>query len=214
MFVKNWHRFGAVLLILIGGYLLLAKPAINQVQFLLILNLLALFAHQVEEYELPGGAPLIINRVVYNETNLADHYPGNSLSIMVVNVSAWFIYLIAIMLPSWHWLGLGVILFSLFQILGHVFQMNIKLKTWYNPGMFTTIVLFLPLGIVFIHQLAQMNALNWSTWLFSVLTLLGCIITSIILPVQSMKNKDTKYVISPWQVNRYHQVVNFCKIKK
>lgn len=212
--IKHWYHVGATIGVLIVIDLLIKALPSNNVQFLLILNLLFLFAHQFEEYQLPGGAPVIINRVVYDETTLADHYPGNGLSIMVVNVVAWLIYLVAILLPNVTWLGLGVVLFSLFQILGHGLEMPIKLKAWYNPGLATSVLLFLPLGIVFIRTIASLHLLHWSTWLGAIGMLIGCIVISIVAPVQLLKDKQTNYPIDPWQVRCYQQVMDHCQIKK
>lgn len=169
-------------------------------------------AHQFEEYQLPGGAPLVINRVIYNEHALTDCYPGNTLSIMLVNTSAWLIYVAAIFLPKLYWFGLGVILFSLFQILGHCFQMNLKLHTWYNPGMLTTLVLFLPIGSKYIQLVTTQALITGKDWLFAILTLLACIIVTIVLPVQTLKNKQTSYRMSAWQVNRFHAILKFAHV--
>lgn len=211
-FIRNWYRLGAIVLVIWACSLLVCRPALPPVQRLLIFNLLALLAHQFEEYQLPGGAPLIINRVVYNETSLADHYPGNALSICVVNTSAWILYLLSICFYRVYWLGLGLIFFSLFQILGHVLEMNIKLHTWYNPGMATTILLFLPLGWRYIDLVASQHLVSGWDWLYGVLVLLACVIITIILPVQLLKDKETKYVIDHWQVRRCQQVLDFAKV--
>ncbi|MDK7341050.1 HXXEE domain-containing protein, partial [Pauljensenia sp. UMB0018B] len=72
---------------------------------------------------------------------LMDCFPGNTQSIMLVNTIAWLLYIASIAFPQAYWLGLGVMFFSLTQLLGHGFQMNIKLKTWYNPGLATTVFL-------------------------------------------------------------------------
>lgn len=212
MLIHYWYRFGAV----IGIILLLSVfcGAFNYpIQRLLAINLICLFAHQVEEYQLPGGAPVIINRVVYNETTRANHYPGNSLSIMIVNTSAWIIYALSIYLYHVTWLGLGVILFSLFQILGHCLEMPLKLRAWYNPGMLTTLLLFLPVGIIFIHQLASDQLLTSRIWMEAVAVLIACILITIVLPVQSLKDEQTKYPIDPWQVRRYQQIMRHCQIR-
>lgn len=210
--IKNWYRIGGVILLVMAGGLILIHPQISWVQWLLIFNFMALLAHQVEEYQLPGGAPTIINRVVYNETTLADRYPGNELSICLVNTSAWVLYVLSICFSRVYWLGLGLIFFSLFQILGHGLEMNIKLHTWYNPGLATTIFLFLPIGIAYIETVTNRHLLSGWDWFFAVLTLLGCILVTIILPVQSLKDKSTKYVISPWQLQRCQQIIRFAKI--
>lgn len=211
---KHWYQYGGLGLVLIGGWLLIARPQFAPLQLMMILNLLALLAHQFEEYQLPGGAPMVINRVVYDETKQPDRYPGNAWSIMLVNLSAWVIYVIAIAIPQVVWFGMGVMLFSLFQILGHCFEMNIKLKTWYNPGMATTLLLFLPLGWYDITYVVANNLLNLGGWLAAVGMLIACIGLTILLPVQGLKNRSTKYPIDSWQVHRFEQVTHLARLKR
>ncbi|KRK97637.1 hypothetical protein FD04_GL001673 [Secundilactobacillus odoratitofui DSM 19909 = JCM 15043] len=211
---KHWYQYGGLGLILIGGWLLIARPQFAPLQLMMILNLLALLAHQFEEYQLPGGAPMVINRVVYDETEQPDRYPGNELSIMLVNLSAWVIYVIAIVIPQIVWFGMGVMLFSLFQILGHCFEMNIKLKTWYNPGMATTLLLFLPLGWHDIAYVMGNNLLSLGGWIASVCMLVICIGLTILLPVQGLKDRRTQYPIDTWQVHRFEQVTHWARLKR
>ena len=206
IFRNYWFRFGGGLLILIVLGLVLSQPQLTKIQWLLILNFMALLAHQVEEYQFPGGAPMVINRVIYDERELTNRYPGNMQSIMIVNTSAWVVYLLSILLPNVYWLGLGVILFSLFQILGHVVQMNLKLHTWYNPGMATTILLFLPIGVAYIDAVTVHGLITSWNWVVALLILIACILLTIVLPVQALKNKQTPYPIPVWQVKRFEQV--------
>ncbi|MFV0560531.1 MAG: HXXEE domain-containing protein [Enterococcus sp.] len=213
-FINKWYQVGALFFVLITIYLVVVQPEYSATKFLLILNLLALFAHQFEEYQFPGGAPLIINRVVYDETKRVDHYPGNSLSIMLVNVSAWVIYAFSIEFSTIYWFGTGIIFFSLFQILGHVLQMNIKLKTWYNPGMFTTIFFFTPIGMLYLREVIENNLVEGWQWAWAILVFIGSILISIVAPVQLLKNEKTRYVIAPWQVERFNKIMAFAKIKK
>ncbi|ANZ64973.1 hypothetical protein AYR62_13405 [Secundilactobacillus paracollinoides] len=212
--INNWYRFGAVILIIMAALLAVMRPDLTQIQWLLIANFMALLAHQVEEYQFPGGAPMFINRVVYDERQLTDRYPGNTLSICLVNTSAWVIYVISIVLPHVYWLGLGVMLFSLFQILGHLVEMNIKLKIWYNPGLATTMVLFLPIGWRYIAVIVANDLLSGWGWLFGGLMLIICILVTIVMPVQVLKNKKTPYVISDWQIARFHQIVRFASLTR
>ncbi|MCI1894260.1 MAG: HXXEE domain-containing protein [Lactobacillus sp.] len=213
-FRNYWYRVGGIILVTMMGWLWLARPQLGALQLMTLLNLMALFAHQLEEYQCPGGAPMVINRVVYDETKQPDRFPGNALSIMLVNVSAWLIYGIAIALPDLIWWGTGVMLFSLFQILGHCLEMNLKLKTWYNPGMATTLLLFLPLGWRYLAYVLTHHLLTTGGWLAAFGMLVACLTVTIILPVQGLKNRNTPYPIDAWQVQRFDQVTNWARIRK
>lgn len=69
LFIERWYQVGGIILLFLIIFLFF-KPEMNIVQFLLVLNFMALLTHQLEEYQFPGGAPLIINRVVYNEKKI------------------------------------------------------------------------------------------------------------------------------------------------
>jgi hypothetical protein len=170
---------------------------------LLFASLMALPLHQFEEYELPGGGPIVINRVFWGEREQYLHYPGNWNSIMIVNLSAYFFYIAALILPNVIWLGLATMLFNLFQVLGHCFQMNIKGKTWYNPGMATSIFLFLPISIVYIRQVS--NLTDAVCWIMAVAALVVILLVSVILPVQLLKKRDSGYYIPEWQNEQFEK---------
>lgn len=70
-------------------------------------------------------------------------------------------------------------LFNLFQVLGHCLEMNIKGKTLCDSGMISSIVF-----------------------------LIFMLLVSVILPVQVLKNKNSKYVIPDWQNEQYEKIVN------
>lgn len=205
--LQKWQLLGITIGFMVIIYLILVHPKLTMLQFLLTINLLALFAHQFEEYQFPGGAPAIINRVVYDEKVLIDRYPGNSLSLALVNMIAWVIYGISLFYDKVIWLGLGVILFSLFQIIGYAFQMNITLKRWYNPGLLTTLFFFLPIGITYIMEIKNQGLVTLGTIFGACMVLVICILTSIVLPVQLLKDKKTKYVIDAVQMDKYHKVL-------
>ena len=211
---KHWYQLGGVVLLLLGGWLLFFRPQLGGLRLMMILNLMALFTHQLEEYQLPGGAPMVINRVVYAEAEQPDRFPGNEFAFWIVNVSAWLIYGVAIAIPQVTWFGMGVIFFSLFQILGHCFEMNLKLKTWYNPGMATTLLLFLPLGWHYIAHVLTNHLLGTGGWFAAGGMLVACIIVTIILPVQGLKNRNTPYLIDTWQIWRFKQVTHWARIQR
>ncbi|HGD6842974.1 TPA: HXXEE domain-containing protein [Streptococcus agalactiae] len=213
-FRNYWYRFGAILFIILAVILLVFRPDWSMLHYLLYFNFMALLAHQFEEYQFPGGTSPIINYVVYDEEELMDRFPGNTQSIMLVNTIAWLLYIASIAFPQAYWLGLGVMFFSLTQLLGHGFQMNIKLKTWYNPGLATTVFLLVPIACAYIYQASAEGMLTWGDWLGGFIMLIVCVLTSIIAPVQLLKDKKTNYIISPWQMDRFHKVINFVRIKK
>ena len=203
-FIRNhWYQIMLVAFAGMAFTVLFMEQDMTLLQKLLLASLMALSLHQFEEYELPGGGPIVINRVFWGEKERYLNYPGNWNSIMIVNLSAYIFYILALCLPNMIWLGLGTMLFNLFQVLGHCFEMNIKGKTWYNPGMVTSIILFLPISIAYIVQVAK--SVTAVTWVVAVAALIVMLSVSVILPVQAMKKEDSPYVIPEWQNEQFEK---------
>lgn len=165
---------------------------------------MALPLHQFEEYAMPGGGPVVINKVFWDEKQRYKNYPGNWNSIMIVNLSAYIFYILALIFPNVLWLGIATMFFNLFQVLGHVFEMNLKGRIWYNPGMASSVVLFLPISIFYLVRIAgQVSA---SVWIAAVALLLAILVISVILPVQLLKRTDSPYEIPEWQLEQFERV--------
>lgn len=205
-FIRNhWYQLMLIIFAAMAFGGLFFGQNLSLTQKLLFASLMALPLHQFEEYELPGGGPIVINRIFWGEEKRYLNYPGNWNSIMIVNLSAYVFYIIALCLPEVLWLGLGTMLFNLFQVLGHCFEMNLKGKTFYNPGMATSIVLFLPISIAYI--VSVFASLNKTTWIIAVIALIVMLFISVILPVQGLKNEASPYVIPEWQ-NKQFEMIN------
>lgn len=200
----NWYRIGLVAFVGLAFYGLFFSGELTEIQKLLLASLMALPLHQFEEYAMPGGGPVVINKVFWGEKERYKNYPGNWNSIMIVNLSAYIFYILALIFPDVLWLGIATIFFNLFQVLGHVFEMNLKGRTWYNPGMATSIVLFLPISVGYLGRIAgQASA---SVWAAAVALLLAILVISVILPVQLLKRTDSPYEIPEWQLEQFERV--------
>lgn len=89
------------------------------------------------------------------------------------------------------------------QIINHVFVTNIQMKTLYNPGEASVLLLHWPLGIYYIwyvtsHHLASTTDL--------IVGFFGSLVIVCILwlgPVYLLKRKDSKYDFSPRQMSGY-----------
>ena len=201
---ENWFRLGLLAFICMAFWALFYGDNLNITQKLLLASLMALPLHQFEEYALPGGGPVVINRIFWGEKEQYRNYPGNWNSIMIVNLSAYVFYILAILFPEVIWIGMATMFFNLFQVLGHVLEMNIKGKTWYNPGMATSICLFLPISIAYIHRMAKFT--SGADWAAAVIATIVIMIVSVILPVQLLKKKNSPYDIPQWQLDQFEKV--------
>ena len=87
-------------------------------------------------------------------------------------------------------------LVSVGNFIAHTFLFNLKGKTTYNPGMLTSIVLFLPVGVYFFSWVIQRHAASPLDWVAGIL--LGVIlnIIGILKMIDWLKNAKTPYIFS------------------
>ncbi|MGI6032427.1 MAG: HXXEE domain-containing protein [Coriobacteriales bacterium] len=217
-FRNNWYRltFIAFVALAFCGPFLLREA--STVQMLLYLSLMALPLHQFEEYQFPGGGPVVINRYFYHAPEeLFRHYPGNWNSCMVVNLLSYVFYILALALPDLTWLGTATMFFNLYQVLCHGIQMNVQMRTWYNPGMATAMFLLLPIAIAYIVEVTSLGLVGGIEWLYAVLSFMGIAACCVVAPVQLMKRKDSPFDVPEWQVEqleRVRAVVQISRSKK
>jgi hypothetical protein len=210
---NNWYRLGFVAFVAMAfcGVLFLRDMGI--VQTLLYVSLMALFLHQFEEYQFPGGGPVVINRYFYGaDEQLFRHYPGNWNSSMLVNLLSYVFYILAIALPDLTWLGMATMFFNLYQVIGHGIQMNVKMHTWYNPGMATSVFLFLPISVAYIVVTAGGGLIAGIEWLYAVIAFVVMAACCVVGPVQLLKREDSPYDVPEWQVEQLEKVRAFATV--
>jgi hypothetical protein len=157
---RHWFDVGGVLGLALAVWLGLFATEMSALTLLLWLSLLSLFAHQVEEWRWPGWFPGMLNIVLFRSTD-PWRFPLNTRSGLVVNVAVgWVGYLLAALLAERAlWLGLATILVSLGNCVLHLAVIPIRGRMPYNPGMVTSLLLFLPLVVWFaIEALPMMSA--------------------------------------------------------
>lgn len=203
----HWQNVGAFIFVLLTVYLVLWGQGLNTVETLLVLSFMALLAHQFEEYTLPGGAGLVINAVMYGERKDYDRYPGNKQSCMIVNTfAAYPFYIIAFYFSEYIWLGLAVIFFGLFQLIGHGLVMNIKGRTWYNPGLATTLFMFVPIGVYFIYYVNMKGLISAEDYLYAFFTFLSAIFIILFLPIRILMDRNSPYPMTVKEMSKFNML--------
>ncbi len=189
----HWFDVGLVLAFIVGGFLLFSKT--NLISFLLWISLISLFLHQFEEYRYPGYFPGMMNVVMFSSKE-PDRYPLNTNTAMIVNVVVgWLTYFLAAALgENAIWLGIAAMLVSVGNFVAHTFLFNIKGKTLYNPGMFTAIVLFVPIAGYFFYSLVQSNLAAPTDWIIGIV--LGILLNyfGILKLIDLLKDENTGYI--------------------
>jgi hypothetical protein len=101
--------------------------------------------HQIEEHLWPGGFRQFTNAHVFKSGK--DNWPVSVAGVALVNIGyVWLPVGLAVLYPGvLRWVGLGWIGLTLINALIHIVN-TIKLRI-YNPGLVTSIILFLPFTI-------------------------------------------------------------------
>jgi hypothetical protein len=102
--------------------------------------------HQIEEHLWPGGFRQFTNAHVFHSGN--DDWPVGIAGVALVNIGfVWLPVGLAVVFPQpLRWLGLAWVGLTLINAITHI-AITIRLRI-YNPGLVTSIVLFLPFTIV------------------------------------------------------------------
>lgn len=142
---KHWYDLGGLLAIFIVIYLFSSFSILTDYQRLMWCSLISLFLHQLEEYRIVGTFPGMMNTVMFKST-MPDHYPLNTNTSFYINVFVgWGTYLLAALFAEKAiWLGIAALLISLGNTIAHTLLFNIKGKTFYNAGLITCWLFFVP----------------------------------------------------------------------
>lgn len=203
----HWYDFGLIVFVVLSFYMIFRGVyQLSTLQIILVTNFMTLLLHQFEEYRLLGGAAIVINRVLYGEKENYRRFLGNVQSSMVVNVSAYVFYLLAIFFPQFIWLGLAQNFFGFVQTLGHGIMFNIRMKRWYNPGAASAVFLHLPLGIYYLVYITQHNLASGWDYLWGFVVLLFAIIITIPLPILAYRDPQTPYAFTEEEAARFHVI--------
>ncbi len=190
--IRHWYEAGllpgaAALLILVFRWNAFSVPA-----RISLINFAGLMIHQFEEYGVPGGAPVFLNRYVRGGD---ERYPLNQFSAMLVNVVIGYVsYLLPVFFPDIMWLGMGPILFGcVFQVVLHLGFFGIRFHRFYNPGLAAVLCIHVPCGIFYIAYAVDHSLLSGRDWLFSILYLLGMAAFTGIAGQVVFSSRDSKY---------------------
>jgi len=198
---RHWYDIGGILGMLTLIMVLTFLRYLSHYQLLMWLSLISLFFHQVEEYRLVGTFPGMVNHIMFN-SQLPDRYPLNTNTAFIINVIiGWATYITAAIIGKHAmWLGMATMLVSLGNIIAHMFVFNIKGKTWFNAGMVTSLVFFVPCvygyyNLVIIGHMASFNDYLIGIPLGILLNIVG-----VFKLISWLADKNTHYIFSQRQL--------------
>lgn len=148
---RHWFDVGGIAGIALAVVLVVIGSSLSTLSLILWVSLLTLFAHQVEEWRWPGWFPGMLNVVLFRSDD-PWRFPLNVRSGLAVNVGVgWLGYLLAALLAERAlWLALATILVSVGNCVLHLIVIPIRGRMPYNPGMATSLLLFLPVTVWFL----------------------------------------------------------------
>jgi len=188
----HWFDIGIALAVVVGVYVFVTP--LSHLSQVLWISLMALFVHQFEEYRYPGYFPGMINLVLF-ASNQPDRYPLNANTALIVNVIVgWLFYVLAAVFGE-HiiWLGIATMLVSLGNVVAHTVLFNLKGKTFYNPGMVTADILFVPIALAFFVLIIQDHAATSLDWILGVGLGIALNYIGILKLIDWLKDEQTAY---------------------
>lgn len=202
---RHWYNIGAVIMVGAIIYLGMFWGELDILVRLQIMSFIAILFHQFEEYGLPGGEPAIMNIVLQN-SDIPDRYPLNQFSAMLTNVIITYTcYLIPVFFPNVIWLGLMPMLFGFSQFIVHGIVTNKKMKSIYNPGLGAVVFLHYPIGIYYIYYIVPNNLVTGLDWFIAIVYMIATAGVVVgVLTYKIMPNRNTKWVFSEEEMNRFH----------
>ena len=190
----HWYYIGAILFVALTFLLVFGLLPLSHVQVILLASFMAMLVHQFEEYAWPGGFPSMANIALSGEREAPDRYPFNANQCFISNVFLTYaFYLSAVLFPDVIWLGLAQVMLGMLQILAHGLAANIKLKSFYNPGLGATVFLQWPIGIAYIAYVSQAGLATPLTYMLGFIGAIAAALALFGIPVMTMRNRGTNY---------------------
>jgi len=190
---RHWFDVGGALAC--AGAIYVFLTPLSPVTLVLWLNLIALFIHQFEEYRYPGYFPGMMNVVMFASAQ-PDRYPLNSNTSLIVNVCVgWLLYVLAaVFSENVVWLGIAIMLISVGNFIAHTLLFNIRGKAFYNPGMGTAVLLFLPIAVSFFYLLLRNHSATLLDWILGIG--LGIVLNyvGVLKLIDWLKDEQTSYI--------------------
>lgn len=187
----NWQKaLPGLAVIGLGGWVALFRndPVSEQAMFAALLVIYML--HQIEEHLWPGGFRQFTNAHVFESGR--DDWPVDADGVALVNIGyVWLPVAAAALFPhALRWLGLAWIALTLINAVIHVVT-SIRFRC-YNPGLATSVVLFLPFTVWVLAQEMSRGLLSGGE--VGILVLLGVVLhvpVAALFVVPYLKKRST-----------------------
>lgn len=201
---RTWYYFGGVLFVALSYLMGFQRGLFSEIQVILVFSFMAMLAHQFEEYVFPGGFPGIGNIAMFDERDVPDRYPLNANQVMISNVFLTYpFYIIPILFPDFIWLGLIQVGQGMLQITNHGILTNVKMKSLYNPGLASCILLQWPVGLYYIWFVETHHLVTTTDY---VVGFFGTCLSFVVLwlgPIGLLRDKHSRHAFTEAEMFRY-----------
>ena len=135
--INNWYTVSIGLAVIFVCLVFMGDWDARETYLLISAAFLSL--HFFEEFGFPGGFPFMGVKVLLGRSETdSTKWNCNNLNTMLSNwASLVLIYLLPMFLPGVRFLTIGAIVLSIGEIIMHLLLFNVRLKTFYNPGLIT-----------------------------------------------------------------------------
>ena len=133
-------------------------------------------------------------------------YRRHWYQVLISNVFLTYpFYLIPILPPKVIWLGLMQIAQGMIQIPLHGIVANVKLRSPYNPGMASCLLLQGPIGIYYIWVVTTQHLATRADYVFGAIAAVLSIFVLWLGPIAILRSKKSKYPFTEEQMYGYAQ---------
>jgi hypothetical protein len=199
----HWPRIGALVAMLVGAVTAMAGRRLTKPQILSAANLMALIAHQYEEYVQPGYFPGQFNRGLF-KSDSPRNYPMNAQTAMVINTClAYPFYVAPLVFPKKRWLGLAPVLVGWSQVVLHGIVIPRKAGAKYGPGVLTALFLHLPIGIGYLKAVGREGPIGRKEWVAGLIGAVGSAVFGVAVPNMVMRDRNSPYAFTAKQMGPY-----------
>lgn len=201
---RHWYNIGLIIFIILAFFMGFFGDQIDPLRTILIFSFMALLVHQFEELAIPGGFPALFNIVMFNEKDAPERYPLNANTNLIINVYiAYTFYISAIIFPNIMWLAIAQIFFGMAQIISHAIVFNVRLKTFYNPGLGAVVFLHWPIGVYFIWYVTSNGLATPIDFVIGAIATVAITGLGVALPNNKLAKRDSEFPFEEEEVYGY-----------
>ena len=95
----------------------------------------------------------------------------------------------------------------------HGIIINVKMKTFYNPGMGAVVFLHWPIGIYYIWYIYANGLVQALDWIVAIACVVAAVIFIVVLPVRLLQDKNSEYPFSKEEMERFHMKEKLVKLQ-